>query len=197
MKQASIDTPIIESPTFKNGKTAFSIKTAKIAHNLHTNGYAIIDFPDDQIEERAERIKNSLQDRFDLNSWVSVGWKNGESLRLTDEWISDEDIRSIATNQDVIDLLSELYGSPAFPFQTLNFPVGTQQAVHSDTMHFNTIPERWMCGVWVALEDIDEDNGPLVYYPGTHNWPILWGEHLDLNLATTTKVGQHLFDPVW
>ena len=25
-----------------------------------------------------------------------------------------------------------------------------------------------MAGVWVALEDIDEDNGPLVYYPGRH-----------------------------
>ena len=25
-----------------------------------------------------------------------------------------------------------------------------------------------MAGVWVALEDIDEDNGPLLYYPGSH-----------------------------
>ena len=25
-----------------------------------------------------------------------------------------------------------------------------------------------MAGVWVALEDIDEDNGPLMYYPGSH-----------------------------
>ena len=25
-----------------------------------------------------------------------------------------------------------------------------------------------MVGVWVALEDVDEDNGPLLYYPGSH-----------------------------
>ena len=25
-----------------------------------------------------------------------------------------------------------------------------------------------MCGVWVALEDTDPDNGPLVYFPGSH-----------------------------
>lgn len=25
-----------------------------------------------------------------------------------------------------------------------------------------------MAGVWVALEDIDESNGPLVYFPGSH-----------------------------
>ena len=28
-----------------------------------------------------------------------------------------------------------------------------------------------MCGVWVALEDMDMDNGPLVYYPGSHKLP--------------------------
>ena len=29
-----------------------------------------------------------------------------------------------------------------------------------------------MCGVWVALEDIDANNGPLHYYPGSHKLPI-------------------------
>jgi hypothetical protein len=29
-----------------------------------------------------------------------------------------------------------------------------------------------MCGVWVALEDMDMDNGPLVYYPGSHKLPL-------------------------
>ena len=30
-----------------------------------------------------------------------------------------------------------------------------------------------MCGVWVALEDIDLDNGALVYYPGSHKLPVV------------------------
>jgi ectoine hydroxylase-related dioxygenase (phytanoyl-CoA dioxygenase family) len=29
-----------------------------------------------------------------------------------------------------------------------------------------------MCAVWVALEDMTEDNGPLVYVPGSHKLPI-------------------------
>ena len=33
------------------------------------------------------------------------------------------------------------------------------------------MPEGFMCGVWVALEDMDMDNGPLVYYPGSHQLP--------------------------
>ena len=28
-----------------------------------------------------------------------------------------------------------------------------------------------MCGVWVALEDVDAGNGPLFYYPGSHRLP--------------------------
>jgi ectoine hydroxylase-related dioxygenase (phytanoyl-CoA dioxygenase family) len=71
----------------------------------------------------------------------------------------------------VLALLRDLYGREPLPFQTLNFRVGTEQAAHSDTLHFNSKPPGFMCGVWVALEDIDEDNGPLVYYPGSQKLP--------------------------
>jgi hypothetical protein len=68
-------------------------------------------------------------------------------------------------------LLTELYGRTPLPFQTLNFLRGTEQSVHSDTIHFNSMPAGFMCGVWIALEDVDMDNGPLVYYPGSHLLP--------------------------
>ena len=29
-----------------------------------------------------------------------------------------------------------------------------------------------MCGVWMALEDVHEDNGPLHYYPKSHKLPF-------------------------
>ncbi len=93
--------------------------------------------------------------------------------RIQDGWISDPAIARLAVRQPVLDLLSKLYGRRAFPFQTLNFEVGTQQSPHTDTFHFNSTPERFMCGVWVALEDISPDSGPLVYYPGSHRLPIL------------------------
>jgi len=61
-----------------------------------------------------------------------------------------------------------LYGRPPIPFQTLNFRRGPEQATHSDAIHFYSISHRYMCGVWIALEDVDADNGPLPYYPGSH-----------------------------
>lgn len=70
-------------------------------------------------------------------------------------------------------MLHLFYGREPIPFQTLNFPIGTEQLTHSDTIHFHCVPHRFMCGVWVALEDIDDDNGPLHVYPGSHKLPIL------------------------
>jgi hypothetical protein len=30
-----------------------------------------------------------------------------------------------------------------------------------------------MCGVWLALEDIPAQAGPVFYLPGSHRWPIV------------------------
>ena len=35
-------------------------------------------------------------------------------------------------------------------------------------------------GVWVALENIDAENGPLVYYPGSHKLPYFSMQDLGL-----------------
>src|SRR5262249_45836153 len=90
-----------------------------------------------------------------------------------------ENVRALALAPAVLSLLESLYDCKPLPFQTLNFRVGTQQRAHSDTIHFNSIPSGYLCGVWVALEDIDLDNGPLIYYPGSHRLPELTVEHVN------------------
>src|SRR4029453_12507348 len=93
--------------------------------------------------------------------------------RAQDAWHISENVRALARSPKVLALLEDLYGRRPLPFQTLNFQVGTQQATRSDALHFNSKPPGYMCGVWVALEDIDMDNGPLIYFPGSHNLPFL------------------------
>ena len=41
-------------------------------------------------------------------------------------------------------------------------------------------PSATCVGVWVALEDIHEDAGPLIYYPGSHRLPSLFNEEMGL-----------------
>jgi len=96
---------------------------------------------------------------------------NGES-RKQDAWQTVPAVQHIATAPKVMEMLRLLYRREPVPFQTLNFPIGTQQRTHSDSIHFNSIPQRFMCGVWVALEDVRDDNGPLHYYPGSHKLPF-------------------------
>jgi hypothetical protein len=93
------------------------------------------------------------------------------SHRIMDGWKISESIKAIATAPRVLGILEELYGRKALPFQTLNFKMPTQQRAHSDTIHFNSKPPGFMAGVWVALEDMDMDNGPLFYYPGSQKLP--------------------------
>jgi ectoine hydroxylase-related dioxygenase (phytanoyl-CoA dioxygenase family) len=137
---------------------------------MERDGFAIIEFPDRELDRLADDIRQSLQPRFD---WAS--WKAGAAvdMRFSEAWKVNRSVCQIATNPVILDLLSELYGRRAFPFQTLNFPVGTQQHVHADLVHFCAHPPRFMCGVWVALEDIREEAGPLMYYAGSHKWRTL------------------------
>lgn len=167
--------PLIESPLFPKLKASMGLtaEEERVASDLYENGYAVIDFPDAELDDRIERIKAHLGPRYGINFDDPQSDKTNAERRIQDAWQFDEDVRAIASNQTVLDLLSKLYGRPAFPFQTLNFPVGTQQDGHSDSVHFSSLPERFMCGVWVAMEDVRADAGPLFYYPGSHRWPIM------------------------
>lgn len=190
--------PLIESPFFQGSlqDTDLSAEQREIATQLSERGYAVIDFPDVQIDTRIERIKASLEPRFDIDFSDKDSIKNKGGARIQDAWQFDEDVRAIAANAVILSLLGKLYGRRAFPFQTLNFPVGTQQHMHSDAVHFSSIPERFMCGVWLAMEDISEDAGPLLYYPGSHKWPILNNEMLGRPVDTTTGA-QEPYEAAW
>lgn len=170
----------------------------EIAIQLNERGYAVIDFPDDEIDGRIDRVKESLTPRYDIDFSAADAIKNTGDMRVQDAWKFDEDVRAIAANPRILALLGKLYGRRAFPFQTLNFPVGTQQHMHSDSVHFSSIPERFMCGVWLAMEDIDDDAGPLLYYPGSHKWPILTNEMLGRRgTDNRDRSAQSPYEAVW
>jgi hypothetical protein len=174
--------PLVESPFFEDALAGLDLDepTKATARHLRNNGWAVIDFPDPEVDPLAERIKESLRSHYDWDHWRGEGWRNNDGLRIQDAYKFNADVRRIAANPRILALLSTLYGRRAWPFQTLNFPVGTQQHFHSDSIHFSTVPERYMCAVWVALEDVGPGQGPLIYYSGSHKWPIYVNEHIGL-----------------
>jgi phytanoyl-CoA dioxygenase PhyH len=188
--------PIVESPFFEvlSGSFAEDAEAVRIARDLNRNGYAIFDFPDPDFAARAAALPRAMDRYYNWADWRA----SGGGMRVHDAWKFDPNAKAIAVNARVIELLSRIYGRRAWPFQTLNFPVGTEQHYHSDSVHFSSCPERFMCGVWVALEDVHEDAGPLLYYPGSHKWPIYTNEHLGICGAHEPGIpGQATFEPLW
>lgn len=168
--------PFVESPLYPAivDQLGLTGQERAAADSLHERGYAVIDFPDPAILERIERIKHRLAPRFGLDAeQPSRRLREATVRRVQDAWLEDADVRAIAANPTILALLGKLYGRRAIPFQTLNFPVGTEQKLHSDSNHFSSLPERFMCGVWLAMEDVHPDAGPLTYAPGSHKWPII------------------------
>jgi ectoine hydroxylase-related dioxygenase (phytanoyl-CoA dioxygenase family) len=122
-------------------------------------------------ESLLETVVRELASEYTTSGRVQHEGVVYQPTRIIDAWRFNVNVHAIARSKKVLALLRELYGREPLPFQTLNFRVGTEQSVHSDALHFNSMPPGYMCGVWVALEDIDLGNGPLIYYPGSHKLP--------------------------
>ncbi|XOV89490.1 MAG: phytanoyl-CoA dioxygenase family protein [Pseudomonadota bacterium] len=194
--------PLVESPLFERLAAGLPANVRTIARQLHDDGFAVIDFPDDNFDDLATAVIEQLGPMYDFENWRKRKAK-GEAGGLRQQDVSAANpkvgalMKALAANQNIIELLSQLYGRAAFPFQTLTFPVGTEQHFHTDSLHFSSIPEKFMCGVWVALEDIGPDQGPLVYYPGSHKLPVLWQDaYFNRRMPPRSRAQAH-YEPAW
>jgi hypothetical protein len=138
----------------------------RLVRDFAQHGYVIFDpkIPDAWLDAAVADVK----DRFG----ESRGPYYSDDRRVQDAWLFGDNVRRIANAPHVLEVLETLYRRRPFPFQTLNFRIGSEQRTHSDIAFFDSIPHGYMCGVWVALEDVDESNGPLHYYPGSQKLPL-------------------------
>ncbi|HEX8334943.1 MAG TPA: phytanoyl-CoA dioxygenase family protein [Segetibacter sp.] len=98
-------------------------------------------------------------------------------------------IKQVTYTPSLINILNFILGKEVVSFQTLNFIKGSNQRAHSDSIHMTTYPLGYLIAVWVALEDTNENNGPLFYYPGSHKLPYLLNNDFN-ETSTTLKLGR-------
>jgi len=171
-----LNVPRVESPfleTFLRG-CDWTEQEQEHARAFARDGYLVVDLELDDFDALAETIDAELASKFPP-----------DDRRVGEAWYFSDSVRRIATCPSLLRLLTKLYGRRAFPFQTLNFDAGTQQPAHSDTLHFHCHPQRFMCGVWVALEDVRPGTGELFVHPGSHRLPVL--DMFDLGLPSSTE----------
>jgi hypothetical protein len=174
----SMQIPWVESPFFDSEleKSNLDPETAALVKCYAEQGYVIID---PQIDEDViDRAVAALKPEFDKQN----------TNRIQDAWQNIEAVKAIATAPRVMEILEILYRRRPIPFQTLNFSTGSQQRTHSDSIHFNSVPERYLAGVWVALEDVHDGNGPLHYYPASHRLPFYDLSILGLKGSTSSSI---------
>jgi ectoine hydroxylase-related dioxygenase (phytanoyl-CoA dioxygenase family) len=103
--------------------------------------------------------------------------------RVIDDYKNCEAVCKLAFNRQVMDVLFGLYDAEPFPFQVLSFPDSPSQDVHSDQIHFSSIPFGHMAGAWLALADVELDMGPLFVVRGSHKLPHVYSGDLGLSVA--------------
>ncbi len=93
------------------------------------------------------------------------------SYKLNNLFGRVEAIRRIALNKKLKAAVQELLEGEPIICNSLNFERGSQQAMHIDSWYMPPPVDNRMVAASIALERVDADNGPIVYYPGSHKIP--------------------------
>ena len=77
--------------------------------------------------------------------------------------------------------------------QTIASHKGSEQPVHSDSIHMTTYPLGYLSAAWVAFEDIHPDSGPLVFYPGSHRFPYIFSKDVGISVSGFRREGDRSY----
>ena len=159
---------------------------AQLLHDFVEKGYMIVKATD-EMEELAAQVSDDVDRAWAEMSGVAtysamakrrtmLAGLDPERHRSPGYRISDihgfsESALELALNSSVFRYINALFGEPAVAFQTLYFEWGSQQTLHRDPMFVRTNPPSALLASWLALEDIHDDAGPLMYVPGSHRYP--------------------------
>jgi hypothetical protein len=155
-----------------------------LIYTLQKDGFAVIDFPAADFAVLAKAAVEKLDDCYDWDGWQR---RTTRDLFVQDAWPYIPEVREIAANPSVLQVLSGFYGRRAFPFQTLNVALGFQMELHRDALEFASTPEGMTAAVMVALEDVDAENGPPIFCPAKRDpvhvhlkkgQAVIWLSHL-------------------
>ena len=146
----------------------FSIAIQEQLIHFVEEGYMILRgfFSPDQVAALNQDIEQLLVARnIDFNY---TGRKIMESYKVSK--VADE---VFFRSEALLDIMNFIMGKPIIPFHTINFIEGSEQRAHSDSIHMATAPEGYLIAAWVALEEVSQRNGTLVFYPKSHRLPYV------------------------
>ena len=160
----------------------------ELAKRFDDDGFIIIDL--DFKEEFNKKIISDIESILSKQNYKKNPnyYHYNESPRIVEAWKDSDAVKDLALNRQILLILEILYNAKPLAFSTINFIRGTEQPLHSDYIHFGSMPELYLVGAWTALEDISIDSGPLSVVKKSHKTPIVNFQDLGFeDIPKTTK----------
>ena len=164
--------------------------TNEAMQDLKNLGYCVLPqrIPDELCDELVRQAREYVD-----NEGKRQGYQWGSSQRLLNT-------HNLAAGKQVwmfppvLDFLRQWFRDEPAPCQTLFYFFGSEQQAHQDTIHLTPFPAGYMCGVWVALEDVVPGSGELFVYPRSHKLTRLRSRGLGLGKVAADYSPFKVFD---
>jgi ectoine hydroxylase-related dioxygenase (phytanoyl-CoA dioxygenase family) len=171
----------------------------KIVNDLRENGYSVVE--NFLSEDEVEKIKNYLNDikgynfhipnrafnkipqKYDENlNWNSCAYK-------TNQLMHNAQILNLITRPDVIATIQEYLGClPTITSVSSWWSKYTGETFHTQNLHRDYDDFKFLA-FFIYLSDVNEDNGPHIYYANTHNG----SDDMSNKKVITGKAGTAIF----
>ncbi len=92
--------------------------------------------------------------------------------KINDTFMADPFFTDIALDPEVTKVLKWVLEADPCVVASLNFERGSTQLYHTDTLFMPGGRQGAMTAAWFAFEDVSDEAGPLIYYPGSHQIPM-------------------------
>jgi phytanoyl-CoA hydroxylase len=92
-------------------------------------------------------------------------------VKISDLYLVSSVIREILLTPKLTTLLRPLLGDEPVLCNSLNLEKSSEQDNHVDGIYMTPLTEGKLVAIWIALEDIHLDAGPLRLFPGSHQVP--------------------------
>lgn len=117
--------------------------------------------------------------------------EHGRLYRVVNLHLAVDAMTRLLTDNPAIAVCDRFLGEATTLYTSLYYERGSEQPLHRDSPVFATAPHGRYMGVWVALDDVADDNGPLMVVPRSHDLPAL-----DLQAIRREVFGDGAIDPM-
>lgn len=146
------------------------------------NGFIILEgaAAPDKVDAFRRRIESSFREgnedvRYQRHGSYDVLPLNGPAdrlgVRVVDSFVPFTEALDLFSSPKLLAFFQLIFGTDPLLFQSLSFDQGSQQGLHQDTAYVVVDNPIELAACWIALEDVKQGSGELMYVPGSHRLP--------------------------